>query len=200
MSNCIWKLINHLSIPYFYYIPVILLPQMQASHAGEIQHDGIKIPVYTQWNTVPNMVWWRITPANYFPNFIFMQHSKNHEAGGECVISLFLEMHIYFQWAKISYIHVHVSIIYNPCVDRLTNIFYGVILTPKQTIQIIINSMPIIIEKDYNYNAVSTASDEYFFSHSAKGKAHSVLVSEMDSEYLNLSPVFLLIQSCCIVL
>ena len=32
------------------------------------------------------------------------------------------------------YIHVHVSVIYNPCVTRLTNIFYGIILTLKQTI------------------------------------------------------------------
>ena len=87
------------------------------------------------------------------------------------------------------YIHVHVSVIYNPCVTRLMNIFYGVILTPKQTIGIIINSLPIIIEKDYNYNAISTVSDEYFSSHSAEGKAHSVLISEWDSEYLNLSPV-----------
>ena len=56
------------------------------------------------------------------------------------------------------YIHVHVSVIYNPCVTRLTDIFYGVILTPKQTIRIIINrsSLPIIIEKDYNYNAIPT--------------------------------------------
>ena len=41
--------------------------------------------------------------------------------------------------------------------------FYGVILTPKQTIRIIINSLPIIIEKDYNYNAIPTVSDECFF-------------------------------------
>ena len=75
------------------------------------------------------------------------------KAGGECVISLFLETHVYFQG----------SVIYNPCVDRLTNIFYGVILIPQQTIRIIINSLPVIIEKDYNYNAVSTVSDEYFF-------------------------------------
>ena len=32
-----------------------------------------------------------------FPNFIFTQHSKKHEAGGECVISLFLETRVYFQ-------------------------------------------------------------------------------------------------------
>ena len=31
--------------------------------------------------------------------------------------------------------------------------------------------------------------DEYFFSHSAKGKEHLVLVIESDSKYLNLSPV-----------
>ena len=76
------------------------------------------------------------------------------------------------------YIHVHLSVIYNPCVTRFTNIFYSVILTPKQTIRIIINSLPIIIEKDINYNAISTVSNEYFFSHSADGKAHSVIVSE----------------------
>ena len=76
-------------------------------------------------------------------------------------------------------------VIYNPCVTRLTDIFYGVILTPKQTIRKIINSLPIIIEKDYNYNAISTVSDEYFFSHSVEGKAHSVIVSESDSEYHN---------------
>ena len=87
------------------------------------------------------------------------------------------------------YMHVHVSVIYNPCVTRLTNIFYGVILTPKQTIRIIINSLPVITEKDYNYNAISTVSDKYFLSHSAKEKTHSVLVSELDSGYLNLSPV-----------
>ena len=85
--------------------------------------------------------------------------------------------------------HIHVSVIYTPCVTRLTNIFYGVILTPKQTIRIIINSLPIIMEKDYNYNAITTVSDKYFFSHSAEGKAHSVIVSESDSEYLNLSTV-----------
>ena len=74
------------------------------------------------------------------------------------------------------------------------NIFYGVILNPKQTIRIIIYSLPIIIEKDYNYNAISTVSDEYFFSHSAEGKAHSVLVIESDSEYLNRSPVNILFK------
>ena len=81
------------------------------------------------------------------------------------------------------------TVIYNPCVDRLTNIFYGVILIQKQTIRIIIYSLPIIIQKDYNCNAISTVSDEHFFSHSAEGKAHSVLVIESDSEYLNLSLV-----------
>ena len=40
--------------------------------------------------------------------------------------------------------------------------FYGVIVTQKQTIRIITNSLPII-EKDYNYTAISTVSDEYFF-------------------------------------
>ena len=54
--------------------------------------------------------------------------------------------------------------------------FYSVILTPKQSIRIIIYSLPIIMEKDYNYNAISTVSDEYFLSHSAEWKAHSVLV------------------------
>ena len=86
------------------------------------------------------------------------------------------------------YIHVHVSVIYNPFVSPYEH-FHGVILIPKQTIQIIINSLPIIIEKDYNYKAISRVSDEYFFSRSAEGKAHSVIVSEFDSEYLNLSPV-----------
>ena len=43
--------------------------------------------------------------------------------------------------------------------------FYNVILTPKQTIGIKIYSLPIIIEKDFNHNAISTVSDEYFFSH-----------------------------------
>ena len=62
------------------------------------------------------------------------------------------------------------SVIYNPCVDRLKNIFYGVILTPKQIIRIIIYSLPIIIEKDYNYNTTSTVSDEHFFPHSVEGK------------------------------
>ena len=31
-----------------YYIPVICLAQIQVSHAGEIQHDEKKIPIYTQ--------------------------------------------------------------------------------------------------------------------------------------------------------
>ena len=84
------------------------------------------------------------------------------------------------------YTCTHVSVIYNPCIDRLTNIFYGVILTPKQTIRIINYSLPIIIEKDYNYSAISTVSDEYFISHSAEGKVHSVLVIKSGSEYLNL--------------
>ena len=75
---------------------------------------------------------------------------------------------------------MYVSVVYSPCVDRLTNILYGVILTSKQTIQIIIHSLPIIIEKDYNYNALSMVSDEYFFSNSAKGKAHLVLLIESD--------------------
>ena len=57
------------------------------------------------------------------------------------------------------------------------------------------NSLPIIIEKDYNYNAMSTVSDEYFFSHSAEGKAHSVIVSESDCEYVNLSPVNISLSS-----
>ena len=59
----------------------------------------------------------------------------------------------------------------------------------------IANSLPIIIEKDYNYNAISTVSDEYFLSHSAEGKAHSVIVSESDSENLNLSPVNICLSS-----
>ena len=67
--------------------------------------------------------------------------------------------------------------------------FYGVILTPKQTIRIIINSSPIIIEKDYNYNAISTVWDEYFFSHLAEGKVHSFLAIKSDSECLHLSTV-----------
>ena len=33
---------------YIYYIPVIFLAQTQASHVGEIQHDGKKIHIYTQ--------------------------------------------------------------------------------------------------------------------------------------------------------
>ena len=66
--------------------------------------------------------------------------------------------------------------------------FYGVILTPKQTIRTTSHSLPIIIETDYNCNAILTVSDECFFSHSAEGKAHTVLVIESDSEYL-LSPV-----------
>ena len=41
--------------------------------------------------------------------------------------------------------------------------FYGVILTPKLTIRIIIYSLPVIIEKDNNYNAISMVSYEYFF-------------------------------------
>ena len=61
--------------------------------------------------------------------------------------------------------------------------FYGVILTPKQTIRIKMYSLPIIIEKDYNYNSLTTVS------HSAEGKVHSVLIIESDSEYLNLLPV-----------
>ena len=61
--------------------------------------------------------------------------------------------------------------------------FLGVILTPKQTIRLIINSLPVIIEKDYNYNAISTVSDEYLFSLSLEGKVHSLLVIESDSEY-----------------
>ena len=93
------------------------------------------------------------------------------------------------------YIHVHVSVIYNPCVTRLTNIFYGVILKPKQTIRTVINSLPIIIEKAYNYNGISTVWDEYFLSHSSERKAHSVLVSESDSGYLNLSPVNICLSS-----
>ena len=103
--------------------------------------------------------------------------------------SIFRNACIFPMSVDLLYIHVHVSVIYNPCVDRLTDIFYGVILTPKQTLRIVIYSLPIIIEKDYNYDAISTISDEYFFSHSAAGKAHSVLEIESDSEYLNLSPV-----------
>ena len=57
------------------------------------------------------------------------------------------------------------------------------------------NSLPIIIEKDYNYNAISTVSDEYFFSHSAEGKVHLILVSESDSEYLNPSPINICLSS-----
>ena len=71
-------------------------------------------------------------------------------------------------------LHIHVSVIYNPCVARLTNIFYGVILTPKQTIRITINSLPI--EKDYNYNAISTVSDEYFLAPLAIGQRAYVMV------------------------
>ena len=67
--------------------------------------------------------------------------------------------------------YMYLYIIYNPCVTRLTIFFYGIILTLKQTIRIVSNSLPIIIEKDYNYNAILTVSGEYFFSHSAKESA-----------------------------
>ena len=33
---------------FIYYIPVIFLAQIQASHVGEIQQDGKKIHIYTQ--------------------------------------------------------------------------------------------------------------------------------------------------------
>ena len=32
----------------FYYIPVIFLAQIQASHAGEIQHNGKQICIYSE--------------------------------------------------------------------------------------------------------------------------------------------------------
>ena len=60
---------------------------------------------------------------------------------------------------------------------------------------LIIYSLPIITEKNYNYNAISTVSDKYFFSHSVEGKTHSVLVIESDSEYLHLSPVNICLSS-----
>ena len=46
-----------------------------------------------------------------------------------------------------------------------------------------------IIEKDYNYNTISTVLDDYVFSHSAEGKAHLALAIMSDIKYLNLSPV-----------
>ena len=43
-----------------------------------------------------------------------------------------------------------------------------------------------------------TVTDELFSSHSAEGIAHSPLVIESDSEYLNLSPVNICL-SCPVV-
>ena len=75
---------------------MIFLAQIQASLAGEIQHDGKKNPYLhtVKYGSKYGIMTYRT--SEFFPNFIFTQHSKNHEAGGECVISLFLETHVYF--------------------------------------------------------------------------------------------------------
>ena len=80
--------------------PLIFLAKIKASHAGEIQHDGKKsvsshseIRFQIRYDDVLHVR----TTLCLFPNFIFTQPSKNHEVGGECVISLFLETHVYFQ-------------------------------------------------------------------------------------------------------
>ena len=81
-----------------YYISVIFLDQIQASHMGEIQHNGKKsVSTHSEirfqiWN---DDVFHERTTFRPFPNFIFTQRSKNHAAGIECV-SLFLETYVYF--------------------------------------------------------------------------------------------------------
>ena len=76
---------------------MIFLAQIQASHAGEIQHDGKKIPYLhtVKYGSKYGMMTYHT--SELLSKFIFTQHSKNHEAGGECMISLFLETHVYFQ-------------------------------------------------------------------------------------------------------
>ena len=80
-----------------YYVPVIFLAQIQASHASEIQHDGKK-SVSTH-SEIRFQIWYDDVSheRTTFQSLFFTQHSKNHEAGGKCVISLFLETHAYFQ-------------------------------------------------------------------------------------------------------
>ena len=75
-----------------YHTPVIFLAQIQASHLRETQYDGKK-SVSTH-NEIRFQIWYddilhERTTFSLCPNFIFTQHSKNHEAGGKCVISLF---------------------------------------------------------------------------------------------------------------
>ena len=79
---------------------MIFLTQIQAFHTVEIQHDGKKVA--STHSEIRYQIWYDDvfhvrTTFSLFPNFIFTQHSKNHDGGGDCVISLFLEMHTYLQ-------------------------------------------------------------------------------------------------------
>ena len=73
---------------------MIFLAQIQASHASEIQHDGKKNPYLhtVKYGSKYGMTS-ELNPKFYF----YTTYSKNHEAGGEYVISLSLDMHVYFQ-------------------------------------------------------------------------------------------------------
>ena len=73
---------------------MIFLAQTQASHADEIQHDGKK-SVSTH-SEIRFQIWYDDV-SHARTTFQIFLHSKNHEAGGECVISLFLETHVNFQ-------------------------------------------------------------------------------------------------------
>ena len=83
---------------YLYYIPVIFLAQIQASHAGEIQHDGKKNSVSTH-GEIRFQIWYDdVSHERTTFQILFLRNIVKiiKRAGGECVISLFLETHVYF--------------------------------------------------------------------------------------------------------
>ena len=84
---------------YYEILPVIFLAQIQASHTDEIRRREKIFYLHTE---ILFHVWYydvihEQTTFSLFPNIIAMQHSENHEAGGNCVIGLFLELHVCFQ-------------------------------------------------------------------------------------------------------
>ena len=78
---------------------MIFRAQIQASQAGEIQHDGKKNPylLTVKYGSKYGMMTYRMSELLSKVYSYATYGSKYHEAGGECVISLFLETHVYFQ-------------------------------------------------------------------------------------------------------
>ena len=109
---------------------MIFLAQIQASPAGEIQHDGKNPYLHTVKYGSKYGIMTYSTSELFSASFLRNIVQIIHEAGGEIVISLFLETHVY------------------PCVDRHTNIFTALFLLQNKPHENNLYSLPIITEKD----------------------------------------------------